>query len=68
MGVTTTADRLVDDMREKIQEAFVATNEAFCEICVKGDMWGANEFSDDFKRRLAEAQSTLAELKIKMST
>lgn len=67
MSVTTAADEIVINMREKIQDAFEATNNAFCEICVKGTMWGADEYSNEFKQKLTEAQSTLAELKIKMS-
>lgn len=66
MSVTTTADLLVTDMREKIQAALESTNEAFCEICVKGNIWGAGEFSAEFKQKLANAQRVLNELKIEI--
>jgi phage shock protein A len=65
MGATTTADRLIKDMEEKIQEALKATNEAFCEICVKGT-WGADQYTDEYKQKLTDAQSTLAALKMKL--
>lgn len=42
MGVTTKADELIGEMREKIVAALVATNDAFCEICIKDNCWGSN--------------------------
>jgi hypothetical protein len=63
MSVKTTADGLVDDMRKQVAEALKATNKAFTEIVVLDETWGANEFTEEFKQKIAKAQRLLIEIK-----
>lgn len=65
MSVTTEADRIVDQMRHDVQKALKSTNNAFNELVVN-NCWGAQEFSDEFKIKLAAAQKTLLELRTEL--
>ncbi len=67
MGVTTKADELITEMRDKLVEALRATNEAFCEICIKDDCWGSDEIKAEFKLKITETQHTLAKLKLDLN-
>jgi hypothetical protein len=62
MSVTTTADLTVDQMRKDIDTAFKSTHRAFTEILVDR-VWGADEFTDEFKQKLENAHRTLMELR-----
>jgi hypothetical protein len=62
MGVTTTADEVVEQMRKDIDAAFKSTHRAFTEILVEG-CWGADHFSDEFKEKLEKTHRTLMDLK-----
>lgn len=63
MSVNTRAKELLQDARDKIDEALKAVNEACCEIVVKGDCWGADEVSEATKANLEAYRGQLLEMK-----
>jgi len=65
MSVTTEADRVVDQMRSDVAKALKSVNNAFNEIVIN-PCWGADEFNDEFKLKIAAAQKTLLELRTEL--
>lgn len=62
MSVNKTADDVVDLARQKVQEALEAVNAAHTALSIT-PCWGAEEWKDDFKVKVAKATATLLEVK-----
>lgn len=61
MSVTTTCDEHIEKMRKDIDTALKSTTTTFKAVIIDKD-WGADEFTDEFKRKLIAAQNTLLAL------
>jgi len=55
MSVETTADELLDDTAEHVEKA----SENLFKILVDKDVWGADEFSYDYRDKMKEALNHL---------
>jgi hypothetical protein len=62
MSITTTSDELIDGARKQIDLALKAVSKANMEINIE-KCWGHEEWSAEFRIKLAKAQATLMEVR-----
>lgn len=63
MGVYTTADEKRDAMREAVKAADEAIAAFVLDVCVRGECWGANEYSDEYKLEMRKALTRMHEIR-----
>jgi hypothetical protein len=61
MSVTTTADSLIEEARDCIKKA---SNNIF--QILNEDVWGASDYSDEYKQKLIEALNSLMQTNTKI--
>lgn len=66
MSVHTTADGKISAMRASVQAALLAVTDAVQSICIDED-WGADEYNDEFKSKLMDAQRRLYVLRAELA-
>lgn len=67
MSVTTRADELRREAQEKVKEAVRAVNELYYALIINPeDVWGAGDFTKEYKNDLIDVQAELAKLKEKL--
>ena len=61
MGVTTTADELIEEARDCVKKA---SNNIF--QILNDDVWGASDYSNEYRQKLIEALNTLLQTHTKI--
>lgn len=61
MGVTTTADRKIEDAKQSIESA----RKALLEV-VEGDIWGAGDYNDEYTDLIYDSIKKLAKINRKL--
>jgi hypothetical protein len=63
MSVTTTTDETVNQMQHDVEKAVQSIHKAYTDIIVDGTVWGANEYSQEYKEKLMKLHQLSLEMR-----